>query len=129
MSTRGFTLLETLLALMVFSLAVVALVEVIHQLGGTTLLQRREAEVQEHMQLLLIEHTRLPDAPEQAEYKEGDVVYTVKRVPLELRNQDGQPLQNLFEVRVTAEWLEGSLKQQATAETWFYPPLFRLPGT
>ena len=129
MTTRGFTLLETLLALMVFSMAVVALVEAVHQLGGTTLLMRREAEVQERMRSLLIEHTRLPDPPPQAEMKEGDVTYSVKRVPLELKNRDGIPLTDLFEVRVTAVWLEGSVTQQATAETWVYPPLFRAPGT
>lgn len=125
MRTRGFTLLETLLALIVFSMAVVALVEAVHQLGGTTLLMRREAEVQERMRSLLIEHTRLPDLPEEARIKDGDVTYTVKRVPLELKNRDGLPLTDLFEVRVTAEWLEGSVMQQATAETWVYPPLFR----
>ena len=42
MRRRGFTLLETLLALMVFSTAVVALVEAVHQLGEHTLLRRHE---------------------------------------------------------------------------------------
>jgi prepilin-type N-terminal cleavage/methylation domain-containing protein len=124
-TTRGFTLLETLLALMVFSMAVVALVEAVNQLGGTTLLMRREAEVQERMRSLLIEHTRLPDQPTQSEFKEGGVTYTVKRVPLELKNREGILLYEMFEVRVTAEWLEGSVMQQASAETWVYPPLFR----
>lgn len=130
MRTRGFTLLETLLALMVFSMAVVALVEAVNQLGGTTLLMRRESEVQERMRSLLIEHTRLPDPKEETQVKEGDVTYTVKRTKLELTNQDGIPLNDLFEVRVTAEWLEGSVMQQTSAETWVYPPLFiRQPGT
>ncbi len=129
MRTRGFTLLETLLALMVFSMAVVALVEAVHQLGGTTLLMRREAEVQERMRSLLIEHTRLPDPKDEAQVKEGDVTYTVKRTNLELKNREGLPLTDLFEVRVTAEWMEGRVAQQATAETWVYPSLFRAPGT
>ena len=76
MRKRGFTLLETLLALMVFSLAVVALVEAVHQLGGTTLLMRREAEVQERIRSLLIEHTRLPDPQEEAQVKEGATVFS-----------------------------------------------------
>jgi len=128
--TRGFTLLETLLALMVFSLAVVALVEAVHQLGGTTLLMRREAEVQERMRSLFIEHTRLFDPKDEAQYKEGDVTYNVKRTKLELKNRDGIPLNDLYEVRVTAEWLEGSVMQQVSAETWVFPPLFsRPPGS
>lgn len=130
MKRSGFTLLETLLALMVFSLAVVALVEAVNQLGNTTLHHRREATVQERMRSLLIEHTRLPNMPEESKVQEGDVTYTVRRIPLEqLRNKDGQPLQDLFEISVTAEWIEGRVTQQATAETWVYPPLFRPPGT
>ena len=129
MKPRGFTLLKTLLALMVFCIAVVALVEALTQLGNTTLHRRREATVQEHMRSLLIEQTRLPDMPSEAKGEEDNVTYTVRRMPLELRNKDGQPLPDLFEISVTATWLEGRVLQQATAETWVYPPLFRPPGT
>ena len=126
MKPRAFTLLETLLALMVFSLAVVALVEAVNQLGASTLHQRRETEVQEHMWSLLLEHTRMPQPPEELETREGDVTYVVERIPLEdLRNQDGLPLQGLFEIRVTAIWMEGGLEQSAEASTWVYPPLFQ----
>jgi prepilin-type N-terminal cleavage/methylation domain-containing protein len=122
---RGFTLLETLLALMVFSTAVVALVEAVHQLGEHTLLRRHEAAVQERMRSLLVEHTRRPDEIEEVKLQEGDVTYTVTHTPLELKDRDGQRVEGLFEVRVTAAWNEGRTQQQASAETWVYPPLFR----
>ncbi len=125
MRRKGFTLLETLLALMVFSTAVVALVEAVHQLGEHTLLRRHEAAVQERMRSLLVEHTRRPDDIEEVKLQEGDVTYTVTHTPLELKDRDGQPVEGLFEVRVTAAWLEGRTQQQASAETWVYPPLFR----
>ncbi|OYW77054.1 MAG: hypothetical protein B7Z37_05925 [Verrucomicrobia bacterium 12-59-8] len=126
MKRRAFTLLETLLALMVFSMAVVALVEAVHQLGEQALLRRHEAAVQERLRSLLLEQTRLP-APnplEEVKIKEGDMTYTVRRTALELLDRDGQPVQGLFEVRVTADWLEGRTPQQASADTWVYPPLF-----
>lgn len=123
MRRRGFTLLETLLALMVFSTAVVALVEAVHQLGEHTLLRRHEAAVQERMRSLLVEHTRVLE--KEVELQEGDVTYTVTHTPLELKDRDGQPVEGLFEVRVTAAWMEGRTQQQASAETWVYPPLFR----
>jgi prepilin-type N-terminal cleavage/methylation domain-containing protein len=126
---RGFTLLETLLALFVFSLAVVALVEALHQLGNTTLHHRREATVQERLRSLLIEHTHHTGLPTTTQVLEDDVTYTARRVPLELRNREGLPLPDLFAVQATAEWREGRVLQQATAETWVYPPLFRPPGT
>jgi prepilin-type N-terminal cleavage/methylation domain-containing protein len=125
MKRKGFTLLETLLALMVFSTAVVALVEAVHQLGEHTLLRRHEAAVQERMRSLLVEHTRRPDDIEEVKLQEGDVTYTVTHTPLELKDRDGQPVEGLFEVRVTAAWKEGQVPQQASAETWVYPPLFR----
>ena len=125
MRRKGFTLLETLLAVMVFSTAVVALVEAVHQLGEHTLLRRHEAAVQERLRSLLVEHTRRPDEIEEVKVQEGDVTYIVTHTPLELKNHDGQPVMGLFEVRVTAAWMEGRTPQQASAETWVYPPLFR----
>ena len=125
MKRNGFTLLGTLLALMVFSTAVVALVEAVHQLGEHSLLRRHEAAVQERMHSLLVEHTRMPDAIEEVKLQEGDVSYTVTHTPLEFKDRDGQPLQGLYEVRVTAAWKEGQTQQQTSAETWVYPPLFR----
>lgn len=124
---RAFTLLETLLALMVFSVAIVALVEAINQLGEHTLLRRHEAAVQERLRSILIEQTRQQTAnpPEELVIKEANITYTVTRTPLELLDRDGQPVVGLFEVRVTANWQEARTQQQATAETWVYPPLFR----
>lgn len=126
----AFTLLETMLALMIFSTAVVALVEAVNQLGTSTLHQRRESEVQERMRSLLTERTRLPLPPEGEETKlqEGDVTYIVRHQKLDLQNHDGQPLNEFYEVRVIAEWMEGRERQQASADTWLYPPLFQQAG-
>lgn len=122
----AFTLLETLLALAIFSMAVVSLVEAINQLGMTTVHQRRESQVQERMRSLLTERTRLPLQQEQDETKvqEGDTTYTVRHHKLQLQNKDGVPVEGLFEVSVTAQWMEGREPQQASVDTWLYPPLF-----
>lgn len=128
MKTRGFTLLETLLALMIFSIAVVALVEAVNQLGGGALHQRRAAMVEQRMRSLLVEHTRLPVSMNETKITEEDVTFTIRHEALNLRNQAGLPLQGLVEVRVTAEWLEGHTPHQATTGVWTYPPLFGLPA-
>lgn len=133
MKKSGFTLLETLLALMVFSVAVVALVEAVNQLGGTTLNMRREGEVRERLRSLLLENTRLPMPTslqaDTQKIEEGDVLFTIVREPLTgLANRDGAELQGLFAVRVTADWREGAENQQAVAETWVFPPLFQSQG-
>lgn len=121
----AFTLLETLLALMIFSTAIVALVEAVDQLGKATIHQRRAAQVEERMRSLLTERTRLPlPQEEETKLEEGDITYTLRQQKLELQNADGQPLQELYEISVTAEWMEGRDPQSAMADTWVYPPLF-----
>lgn len=122
---QGFTLLETLLALMIFSMAVVGLVEAVNQLGLTTIHQRRESQVQERMRSLLTERTRLP-LPQEEETKaqEGDTTYTIQHQKLQLQDKEGVQIEGLYEVRVTAQWTEGREPQVATVETWLYPPLF-----
>lgn len=127
MKREGFTLLETLLAIIVFSMAVVALVEAVHQLGENTLQRQHEAAVQERMRSILLEQTRIfvQNPPEEMKIKEGLTTYTVRRTPLELSDRNGQAIQGIFEVSVTADWMEGRTPQQASTETWLYPPLFQ----
>jgi type II secretory pathway pseudopilin PulG len=132
--TSAFTLLEVLLAVFVFSLAVVALVEAVQQVGKSTVLQRQEAMVQDRMNSLLVEHSRLlwkQPAPTSSVsdkvLEEDGVTYTLQVAPLELRNLDGQPLPEMVQVAIVATWKEGASKQEASAGTWVYRPLFR-PG-
>jgi prepilin-type N-terminal cleavage/methylation domain-containing protein len=127
MRRGGFTLLETLLAIMVFSMAVMALVEAMNQLGEHAVKRRHEADILERIRSILIEQTRIPVAkpPEELKIKEGPVTYTVRHTPLELADRNGQAVQGIYEVSVTADWLEGRTPQQASAETWVYPPLFQ----
>ncbi|MBB5030946.1 type II secretion system protein [Prosthecobacter vanneervenii] len=127
MKREGFTLLETLLAIIVFSMAVVALVEAVHQLGENTLQRQHEAAIQERMRSILLEQTRIfvQNPPEEMKIKEGLITYTVRRTPLELSDRNGQAIQGIFEVSVTADWMEGRTPQQASTETWLYPPLFQ----
>lgn len=129
MKTQAFTLLETLLALLIFSIAIVALVEAVHQMGDTTIMRRHEAAVQERLRSLLIEHTRSPAVNAETIIREDEVSYTIRRRTLNLDNREGQRLSNLFDVQVIAEWMEGRTRQQAAASTWIYLPLFKPTGT
>lgn len=130
----AFTLLETLLAVLVFSLAVVALVEAVNQLGNTTLLRRQEAILQDRMRSLLVEQTRLlwlkpvpTSAVSEEVLQEGGVTYTLNLQPLDLQNYEGQPLTEMLEATIMAVWTEGGRRHEASASTWVYLPLFR-PG-
>ena len=131
-SPGGFTLLEALLALMVFSSAVVALVGAINGIGLASVESRRARMVQVRMESLMLEITRKPDPnqpmgiPVAKEYKvsEGDVIYAVKIAPLELTNKEGNNIPQLIQVRVHATWKDGGRGMEDSAETWMWPPLF-----
>jgi prepilin-type N-terminal cleavage/methylation domain-containing protein len=128
---RGFTLLETILALMVFSIAVIALVEVIARMGDASTEARRSREVQSQLESLMLEATRLPPneiIAGQPSYekttKDRGVEYHLVMNQVQLTNQDGQQMSGLYSIKVTAFWSDGGAKLQASAESMVYPPLF-----
>lgn len=131
-SRQGFTLVEVLLAVLIFSLAVVALVEAVNDTARTALVGRQERQVQARMDTLLLEATREPNfltkvgqgQNQESKVTEGNVTYTTQIQRLDLDNEDGQALPDLFEVSVTARWKEGRDEQDVKAATWVFPPLF-----
>jgi prepilin-type N-terminal cleavage/methylation domain-containing protein len=133
--TRGFTLLEVLLALFIFSTAVISLVEAINATGRTVLLSRRERQVQARLETILLEATRSPEAlskmrpstKQESTVTEGDVSYVIRCSPVEMRNKDDRAVPDMFSVSVTALWKEGREEQVVSAETWVYPRLFLQP--
>jgi Tfp pilus assembly protein PilV len=131
----AFTLLEALLALLVFSTAVIALVGAINGTGQASVDARRQRLVQTRLESLLVEATRLretpagvgaPDAFVAREFRveEEGVVYQVKIAPLELTNREGQALPQLMKVTAKAVWQDGGHEFEEEAETWMWPPLF-----
>lgn len=129
----GFTMLEALLALFIFSTTVISLVEAINITGSTVIVARRERQVQAKLEMLLLEATRSPEMLSRIQnndlspitVKEGDVTYVTRPALLNLSNSEGKPLQELFVLNVTARWTEGRVDQESSAETWVFPPLFQ----
>lgn len=129
---QGFTLLEVLLAVFVFSIAAVSLVGAIQQIGTASIDARRHQEIVARLESIMLEITRnppqqlvnSPDAPFQLDTKEAGVNYHVTIQRLELQNQDNAPLQGLYQVRAVAQWTEANKPQDMSAETWLYPPLY-----
>ncbi len=131
MNRRGFTLLETMLALMVFSMAVVALVGVIANMGDASVEARRTREVQSQLESMMLEATRQPPqeiVSGQQSYdktmRNGGVDYHLQMAHIDLTNQDGQQLPGIYTVKVTAAWTDGGAKRQMSADSMVYPPLF-----
>ena len=128
--TSGFTLFEVLLALMIFSVAVIALVEAINGMGNASVEARRNQEIVARLNSLMTEVTRLPGKPGTSDRSldktmtENGVDYHVKITPVELANKDGQPLPNMYAVKATARWKDSGHPEEINAETIMYPPLY-----
>ena len=128
----GFTLLEVMLAMMVFSMAVVALVSAINGMGNASTESRLYREVQSRLESLMTEFTRMPPDPSaltgdrvtEKTIRENGVEYRVKKAPVEIKNKDGQVLPEMFTVKVTARWKEAGHDEEMDADTIVHPPLY-----
>ncbi|MBE7497490.1 MAG: prepilin-type N-terminal cleavage/methylation domain-containing protein [Verrucomicrobiaceae bacterium] len=128
---QGFTLMETLIALSIFALAVVSLAEAIQSAGRASTIVRQEVRIHDRMAAITAETTRLvalqaagarPTLPPAVE--EEGVTYKVAVQEIKnLKNKDQVPVEGLWEVITTAEWMEGTMKQQMEDRAWVYPPL------
>ncbi|MEI6350153.1 MAG: type II secretion system protein [Verrucomicrobiota bacterium] len=120
--TAGFTLLEVMLAVMIFAIAVVGLLTALSTTIGSAAAFNREAQVRMALQTRLAE-ARVIDFAEGATTSDPDemgVIYTTEITPLELQNGEGRPLDHLYSLRITANWTQGGEEEAQTAEVYVY---------
>jgi prepilin-type N-terminal cleavage/methylation domain-containing protein len=103
--TSGFTLLELLMSMALFTLAAVSLAEALNLISLTVSESIDDAEVREQLRATMLEVSR--DAALTAETRETNpdksgLYFRIEVERLDLKNEDGQTLENLFEVKVTA---------------------------
>lgn len=128
---QGFTLLEVILALLIFSVAVVSLVGAINNMGNASNEARRTREVQAQLETLILEITRRPPqeiVAGQRSYEkttsQGAVDYRIAMAAVDLTNQDGQPVQGIYSIKADARWTDGGHKEALSAESMVYPPFY-----
>jgi prepilin-type N-terminal cleavage/methylation domain-containing protein len=103
--TSGFTLLELLMSMALFTVAAVSLAEALNLISLTVSESIDDAEVREQLRATMLEVSR--DAALTAETRETNpdkrgLYFRIEVERLDLKNEDGQTLDNLFEVKVTA---------------------------
>jgi prepilin-type N-terminal cleavage/methylation domain-containing protein len=125
---HGFSLLEVMLALALFASAGVMLVTTINEIGEITLQARILRNVEQGMESLLDEHSKMPQMVEgEKDYKAGadGVVYRVEVRQLDdVKNQDNEILANLFGIKVIAKWEDNGKPLEMSAETIRYAGMF-----
>ena len=126
---RGFLLLEVILALAVFSAAATGFAVALHQMAQAASMAQSELRITRILDSALHETLSLPVL------EEGTVTNPVGDSNIEmitdikildkLENQDGQPLQDMFLITVTARWFENGDWIERSAETWRYGRMYQ----
>lgn len=102
---RAFTLFELLMAMALFTMAAVSLAEALNLISLTVSEAIDDSEVRESLRATLLEVTH--DAALTAETRETNpdergLYFRIEVDRVDLKNEDGLTLDNLFEVKVTA---------------------------
>lgn len=124
----GFTLMEVLLALAVFSIAALALVGTINQIATVSSDSQRLLEIEQTLESLIDEYGKMPQVRELEEQIKPGADGVAYRVLIQqvkdLQNKDGRFLQNTFRILVTARWDDGDGAVEMNAETYRYAGAF-----
>ena len=124
----GFALLEVLLAVAVFSIAATGFVVALHKTGDVAAATQREMKITRVLESALHEALSLPTLEEgktTLELEDSGMEVDTLIEPIEMENQDGQLLQEMFRIEVTVFWLEDDEWQERSAETWRYARLYQ----
>ena len=125
---QGFTLLELLMSMALCTIAAVSLAEALNMISLTVSESIDDTEVREQLRATMLEVSR--DAALTAETRETNpdkrgLYFRIEVERLDLKNEDGQTLDNLFEVKVTAmrDLPSGRNEELDTASTVASPNL------
>ncbi|MDA7881654.1 hypothetical protein N9A94_05060 [Akkermansiaceae bacterium] len=123
---RGFMLMEVILGLMVFSILAVGYT------GALKALRRNSMAVEEQIAVAKVLDSALRETLYYPTLEEGEIVADYERgievvtliEPMELLNEDGQELTQMFRVVVTARYTIDGIDKEQSAEGWRYVPLY-----
>ena len=125
----GFLLLEMVLALAVFGMAATGFTVALNRMAATASLAQSELRITRILDSALEETISLPTIEEGSDTIEigetgVELETTIERIE-DLLNEDGQQLQDMFRIRITAKWVENGRSQERSAETWRYGMMYQ----
>ena len=125
----GFLLLEMILALAVFGMAATGFTVALNRMAATASLAQSELRITRILDSALEETISLPTIEEGSDTIEigetgVELETTIERIE-DLLNEDGQQLQDMFRIRITAKWVENGRSQERSAETWRYGMMYQ----
>lgn len=127
---RGFLLFEVILALAVFGIAATGFAVALHKMADVAVVAQSEMRITRILESALDEAMSVPTLQEgttSVRLAEGDIDIDTKieLMQEELKNEDGQNLQEMYRITVIAHWYD-TAQQERSAETWRYARLYQL---
>ena len=119
---RGFLLLEMVLALAVFGIAATGFAVALRRMADAAQLAQSELRITRILDSALDETVSLPVLEEGVTNSTvGDTgieLDTTIELLQDLMNEEGQPLSQMYLIKIEARWFANGEWQQRTVETW-----------
>lgn len=125
----GYLLLEVVIAMAIFALAATGFTVALHKSADASDMAAREMQVTRILQSALDEAISIPNLEEgesvqKLEERQIDLVTKYEKME-EMENEDGQLLQDMWRITVTAYFFQGNTELSRSAVTWRYGRLYQ----
>jgi type II secretory pathway component PulJ len=123
-TSRGFVLMEVILAAGIFALAGIALAMALNDLSKVYHQSRKVEAIRVELESRLAEARvmRVFETREKSDEDVSGVVYEKEVKQLQISNDDKIVLTGLYEISITAKWKEDIGPQEEKAEIYVYQP-------
>ncbi len=129
-SARGYLLLEVVLAMGIFALAATGYTVALQKAADASDMAAREMQITRILQSALDEAISVPVLeegempPQKLEERDIEIVTIYEKME-EMENLDGQLLQDMWRITVTAYFMQGDTEMSRSAVTWRYGRLYQ----
>lgn len=121
--------MEVVIALGIFAMACTGLVVAFHRMAETATIAQTELQITRILDSALTEQLSFPTLEEgttQIPVNGTDIELDVVVSPIEdLENQDGQVLEEMYRIEITANWFADGKWQSRSVETWRYNLMYQ----
>jgi hypothetical protein len=126
----AYLLLDVVLAVTVFAIAVTGILTAVNRITETSKFYARDMQVQYGMDAMLVEARHRPVEEMAFERDDSDlgVLYRTEIEPLNQVNSEGEALEGLYQLKVSAKFQFGDEDETDTAEVIVYRPATETEG-
>lgn len=127
---RGFLLLEVIFALAIFGIAATAFAVAFHRMAQAADLAQNELRITRMLESSLDEALSIPTMEEGTTSlilaeRDTEIETKIEMMKEDLENEDGQLLQEMYRITVTARWFQDGAQKERSAETWRFGRLYQ----